>query len=461
MLPYVMDAGAQRRLEAYMSKIGDVLGDARRRASFATYAMGLWGDGERKSVEPIAARACADPHRTDAAHQRLLHFISSSPWSDQEVRRVAARYGVDALAAREPIIGWVLDDTGFLKQGTHSVGVQRQYTGSAGKVTNCQVGVSLSVITRTEHLPIDFDLYLPHSWADDPARRREARIPDEVQFQTKPEQAIALLRRAEAAGVPPGTVLADSAYGHSGRLRRTCRELGLPYAVGIMATDRAYRLDRLGRCIGEPMAVEHFAIGLMDGGFRRTTWREGTKEKLWSRFAMERVVMVQGDGVEDREEVWLLMEWKPGEPAPSDYFVVSLPPSATRREVVRMAKQRWRTERVYEDLKGELGLDHFEGRRFRGWHHHVTIALVCFAFVVAERVGAFPPSAREEDRDRTHRRSTGAALRRLVHHRASRDRARRRHLAPALPALPPSSDANPFTMGTSWCSCRCAEENYP
>ena len=458
MQPYVMDADAQRRLEAYLKRIGDVLGDPRRRASFATYAMGLWGDGERKSVEPMAARACADPARTDAEHQRLLHFVSNSAWSDPKVRRVAVRYGVDALVAREPIVGWILDDTGFLKQGTHSVGVQRQYTGSAGKIANCQIGVSLTVITPTEHLPIDFDLYLPHGWADDPARRHEARIPNEVQFQTKPELAIAQLRRAAATDVPKGVVLADAAYGHSSPLRRTCRELGLPYAVGIMATDRVYRLDRLGRRIGAPVAVQDFALALGRSYFRRTTWREGSKKTLWSRFAMERVVMVQGDGVDDREEVWLLMEWEPGESAPTKYFVVSLPPSATRKQVVRTVKQRWRTERVYEDLKGELGLDHFEGRRFRGWHHHVSVALCCFAFVVAERAGAFPPSARDQGRDGAHRRAPRAALRRLVHHGAARDRARARHLAPALPTLPPPPTSDDFTMGTPWCSCPRVEE---
>ena len=461
MLPYVMDAGAQRRLEAYLNSIGDVLGDPRRRASFATYAMGLWGDGERKSVEPIAARACADPSRTAAAHQRLLHFLSNSAWDDRKVRGVAAGHGVDALAAREPIVGWILDDTGFLKQGTHSVGVQRQYTGSAGKIANCQIGVSLSVITPSEHLPIDFDLYLPHRWADDAERRREARIPDDVPFQTKPELAIAQLRRAAAAGIPGGVVLGDAAYGHSSRLRRTCRELGLPYAVGINATDRVVRLDRCGRCIGEPVAVRDCAIGLGLGGYRRTTWREGSKTKLWSNFALQRVVMVQGDGVDEREEVWLLMEWEPGKSGPTKYFVSSLPPSASRKQVVRTVKQRWRTERVYEDLKGELGLDHFEGRRFRGWHHHVSVALCCFAFVVAERARAFPPSARKEDRDGPHRRAPGAALRRLVHHGPTRDRPRARHLASSLPALPPRPPGDTLMLGPPWCSCRCSEGNHP
>ena len=196
-----MDAGAEVRLNRYFERIGAVLGYKKRRESFAIYALGLFGDGERKSIEPIAARACADPQGTDAAHQRLLHFATDSPWSDRGVRREAARYALDAMTEREPVEAWIVDDTGFIKQGSHSVGVQRQYTGSAGKITNCQLGVSLSVTTRTEHLPIDFELYLPHCWADDPKRRVEARIPEDLLFKTKPSLALDMIRRACASGV--------------------------------------------------------------------------------------------------------------------------------------------------------------------------------------------------------------------------------------------------------------------
>ena len=195
-MDFALEGDGLRRLEAYFERIGSVLGDDKRRASFATYAIGLLSDGERKSMEPIAARACADPERIDAEHQRLAHFVSNSNWRDKDVRREAAAYALEVLTKREPVVAWIFDDTGFLKQGSHSVGVQRQYTGSAGKITNCQIGVSLTVATPTEHLPIDFELYLPQSWTEDPARRLEARIPDEVQFQTKSELAIVMLRRA-------------------------------------------------------------------------------------------------------------------------------------------------------------------------------------------------------------------------------------------------------------------------
>src|SRR6266568_8706991 len=191
-----MDTAGVRRIESYFARIGAVLGSAKRRASFAIYAMGLLGGAERKSVEPMAALVCRNPKKMDAAHQRLLHFVSCSRWSDRDVRRLSGQYALAAMTEREPIEAWILDDTGFLKQGVHSVGVQRQYTGSAGKVTNCQIGVSLSVATRTEHVPVDFELYLPRSWAEDSERRKEARIPPDVAFRKKPELALNMIDRA-------------------------------------------------------------------------------------------------------------------------------------------------------------------------------------------------------------------------------------------------------------------------
>jgi SRSO17 transposase len=185
------------------------------------YALGLLGDGERKSVEPIAARACGDPALCEAYQARLLHFIADSQWNDHGVRRAATKYALSAVVEREPIETWIVDDTGFLKQGKHSVGVQRQYTGSAGKIANCQVGVSLSVATKTEHIPIDFELYLPKSWANDPVQRAKGKIPDEVEFETKPELALDMIRWAVEDGVPLGVMLADSGYGEVDPIVRT------------------------------------------------------------------------------------------------------------------------------------------------------------------------------------------------------------------------------------------------
>jgi SRSO17 transposase len=396
----LMGTDAQRRLGEYFSAIGDVLANKTRRASFATYAMGLLADGERKSMEPIAARACADPDATDAHHQRIQHFLTDSPWSDREVRRTAASYALSAMTRREPVEAWIIDDTGFLKQGKHSVGVQRQYTGSAGKIANCQIGVSLSIATRTEHLPIDFELYLPKGWTDTPALRDEARIPDDIVFKTKLELALDMIRRAVEDGVAPGVVLADSFYGDSAEFRDALRWMGLDYAVGIDATAKVWRLDKLLRCRGEALTVGDIARAVGPSGFRRVTWREGTRATLSARFAAERVVVRHNDGwsPSEREDVWLLMEWRDGEAAPTKFHLATLPRDCTRKQLVHLIKQRWRTERVYEDLKGELGLDHFEGRRFAGWHHHVSVALSCYAFIIAERVRRFPPTTRRQVR---------------------------------------------------------------
>ena len=390
-----MNSAAVRRLESYFGRIGDVLGTDGRRASFARYAMGLLGGAERKSVEPIAALACGEAAKTDADHQRLLHFLANSPWSDRDVRREAARYALSAMTDREPIEAWIVDDTGFLKQGNHSVGVQRQYTGSAGKITNCQIAVSLSIATRTEHLPIDFELYLPTSWTEDVDRRREARIPDPVVFKTKPELALDMIRRAAGDGIPAGVLLADAAYGSSRNFRDGVRELGLHYIVGVDPKTVVAVFDRAGRRRDDPVSVRDVAFRIAkQGGFRRCTWRKGTKEDLTARFALRRVVPAydQCYGMEKREPVWLLIEWRDGETEPANYFLSSLSSRMTKKQLIRLAMQRWRTERVYEDLKGELGLDHYEGRRYPGWNHHVSVALSCYAFIVAERVRRFPPS---------------------------------------------------------------------
>jgi SRSO17 transposase len=309
------------------------------------------------------------------------------------VRRVAAQYALKAMTGREPVEVWIVDDTGFLKQGKHSVGVQRQYTGSAGKVTNCQIGVSLSAATRTEHLPLDFELYLPECWTHDEARRREARIPAEVTFKTKPQLALQMIDRAVEDGVPPGVVLADTAYGSSRQFRAHLRSRGLHYAVAVAPQTTVCLVDEKGRPQGDVRSVSDLALRIHErGGFRRCTWRQGTQEDLSARFALRRV-LAAGVPRREQEPLELLIEWRDGESEPANYFLVSLPRPKTKKQLIGLVMQRWRTERVYEDLKGELGLDHYEGRRFPGWHHHVSVALCCYAFIVAERARHFPPSA--------------------------------------------------------------------
>ena len=393
----VMDAAAVARLETFFAAIGVLLGNDSRRESFATYAMGLLSEGERKSVEPMSSRACVEPLKADAEHQRWLHFVSTARWDDHSVRRFSAEHGLSAMTKQEKVEAWILDDTGFLKQGTHSVGVQRQYTGSAGKIANCQLGVSLTVATKTEQLPIDFELYLPKSWTEDPDRRREARIPDQVVFKTKPELALDMLRRAVQDGIQPGVVLGDCAYGTSSDFRLEVRRLGLHYSLGVAPQTKVFEVGEVVNRGGASISVRDLAFKLMDRRkFRRCTWRAGTKQDLSARFAMRRVspCREQNRELHEREPVWLLIEWRDGEDEPANYFFSSLPDSTRKKPLVRITMQRWRTERAYEDLKGELGLDHYEGRRFPGWHHHVSVVLCCYAFVISERVRHFPPSAR-------------------------------------------------------------------
>ena len=389
------------RLEQFFGRIGSHLKDSRKRESFAMYAMGILGDGERKSAEPIAARACADPNQTNNVHSKLCYFLGRSGWDDRAVRLEAARYAIERLEQREPITTWIIDDTGFLKQGKHSVGVQRQYTGSAGKVTNCQIGVSLAIATSGDHFPIDFELYLPKTWAEDSDLRAEARIPDDVGFKTKIELALQMIERAKRAQIPGEIVLADAAYGDSSDFRYALRVLGLDFAVGVQSTIGVVRVDRLGRTRGEPTSVGELVASLDEKLFRKVTWRRGSKAPLSSRFCFVRVKTRHDDGIAlaDREPLWLVAEWLENEPAPTKFTLTTLPRRMSRKQIVRILKERWRTERMYEDLKGELGLDHFEGRSFPGWHHHISVVLCCYAFVVSERVSAFPPSAGRSDHD--------------------------------------------------------------
>lgn len=406
---YSMGAAAQARLDGYFSRIAEHLKDRRKRESFAMYAIGILGDGERKSAEPIAARACSDPGETKRTHDKLLHFLARSVWDDRAVRLEAARYAIDALGEREPIVAWIVDDTGFLKQGTESVGVQRQYTGSAGKITNCQIGVSLAIATRTEHVPIDFELYLPESWTENRAKCNKARVPDDVCFQTKIDLALGMIGRASQAHIPGEILLADASYGSSARFRNAVRRLGFDFAVNVQSNADVVRLDSRDRAIGEPCSVAELVDRRGPRGFQRFTWREASKAPLRSYFRFERVKTTGGDDdvpFADREPLWLVTEWPEGETKPTKYTLTTLRRRMSKKLIIRTLKERWRVERTYQDLKGELGLDHFEGRSFPGWHHHVSVVLCCYAFVVAERVRAFPPEAR---RSRSRRPLQAAA----------------------------------------------------
>jgi SRSO17 transposase len=394
MAQEISEIAAAARLEQFFTGIGTHLKDKRKRESFALYAFGILGDGERKSAEPIAARACADPTQANNLHSKLCYFLGCSQWDDRAVRLDAARHAIDAVQKREPVTTWIVDDTGFLKQGKHSVGVQRQYTGSAGKITNCQIGVSLAVATSAEQFPIDFELYLPKKWAEEPALRAEAKIPEAVTFKTKIELALDMIDRAHQAQIPGNIILADAAYGDSSDFRNGIRQRGFDFGVGIQSTVRVVRLDPLDRARGEPLTALDLMTSFGLKAFRKVTWRQGSKAKLSSRFRFVRVKTMHDDGlaVADREPLWLVAEWLEGEPKPTKFTLTTLPERMSKKQIVRIFKERWRTERMYQDLKGELGLDHFEGRSFPGWHHHISVVLCCYAFVISERVSAFPPS---------------------------------------------------------------------
>lgn len=386
-----VDSETADRWQDYLDGLGSKLRDKRQRASFALYALGLLSDGERKSLEPIAARACGDRERTHAVHEQLIHFLAASPWQDTPVRQYAAKHAVEAMQTQGPIRTWIIDDSGFLKQGKHSPGVQRQYTGSAGKTTNCQIGVSLVMATEHAHVATDFRLYLPESWTADRDRCRRAHIPDDVGYEPKWALALEMIECALNAGFSKGVVLADADYGTKTVFRDTLDALGLKYAVGVQGTNKLRVLDRSGM-LGERLTIEDVARSLQRR-LRTVAWREGTKVKLQSRFARIRVVVDRDDG-HPREPQWLLVEWPEGESAPTKFVLSTLPASISCRQMVRTVKSRWRIERSYEDLKGELGLDHYEGRSFAGWHHHVSVVLACYAFLVAEHVRSFPPSVR-------------------------------------------------------------------
>jgi SRSO17 transposase len=380
------------RLTEYLNGFDPLLGDKRRRENFALYAAGILGESERKSVEPIAARASKTPKECEALHRQLLRFIADSPWEDRPIRKYAMRYAMDAMTKHGPIRHWIIDDTGFLKQGKLSPGVQRQYTGSAGKVANCQIAVSLTVATEHAHVPIDVDLYLPESWAEDRKRCVGAKIPDDVVYRPKWEIAADMIQSALASDVPVGTVLADAGYGTTTEFRARLEHLGINYAVGIQSTVQVKRVFGRGstRRLGKRMSVKDLCETLKDTEFRTLTWREGTKGKMQGSFAILRVV-ASPTKHEQRAEQWLIIEKACTDEDDFKYTLSTEPPSSTRKKLIWTLKERWRTERVYEDLKGELGLDHFEGRSYRGWQHHVTLVLCCCAFLVAEQARGFSP----------------------------------------------------------------------
>jgi SRSO17 transposase len=402
--------GSESRFAAYIEALTGALGHADRAAPFRAYCAGLVLPGERKSVEPMAARL--EPTRVRAAHQSLHHLVAKADWSDDAMLAAVRAHVLPALERHGAIRAWIIDDTGFPKKGTHSVGVARQYCGQLGKQDNCQVAVSLSVANDQASLPIAYQLYLPEAWARDPARRAKAGVPDDIAFQTKPQIALAQIRTALLSGLPGAVVLADAGYGVDTDFRDGITGLGLLYIVGIQSSTTLWPPGKgplppkpwsgRGRPASllrrddkhKPVSAKELAISLPPTAWRRITWRQGTNARLASRFAAVRVRPAHRDidRSEPRAEEWCLIEWPEGEEQPTKYWFATLPANTALAELVRQAKRRWRIERDYQDLKQELGLGHYEGRGWRGFHHHATLCIAAYGFLVAERA-AIPPSA--------------------------------------------------------------------
>jgi SRSO17 transposase len=373
------------RFASYLDGLAKVIGHAARVGPMRDYCTGLLLPCERKSVEPIAAATA--PERVGAQHQALLHFVAEGAWSDEVVLAKVREMVLPKIERHGAIEAWIIDDTSFPKHGCHSVGVTHQYCGQLGKQENCQVVVSLSLANHYASLPVAYRLYLPKGWAEDRKRRKKAGVPDEIDFQTKPKIALDQLEWACAAGLPRGVVLMDQAYGTDAALRRGARELGLDYSAAVPART----LVEGGKGNQGKMTAQTLALGLPKRAWQTITWREGSAEPLRSRFARVRV-RARGEGCTPGEpEEWLLIEWPTGEKAATKYWFSSLPRNIAFDRLVDITMMRWRIERDYQDLKQEVGLGHFEGRGWRGFHHHATMCIAAYGFLISER-GAIPPS---------------------------------------------------------------------
>jgi SRSO17 transposase len=395
--------------DAYVEELVSVVGHADRAQPLRDYCTGLMMPCERKSVEPMAAVTA--PGRVAAQHQSLLHFVSEGRWSDESVLSKVRALVLPEIERHGPIEAWIIDDTAFPKKGRHSVGVARQYCGQLGKEDNCQVAVSLSLANSHASLPVAYRLYLPQEWAEDRVRLRQVGVPEDVIFKTKHEIALEQLRWACEAGLPPGVGLLDAGYGNNSALRAGITALGLTYVAGILSNTTVWapgsgplpakkwsgrgRPPKLLRRNAKhrPVSVKQLALNLPNSAWYTIEWREGTAERLSSRFARVRVRPARRDfkRSESRPEEWLLVEWPEGENEPTKYWLSTLPKEITLQRLVYFAKLRWRIERDYQELKQEVGLGHFEGRGWRGFHHHATLCIAAYGFLISERE-RIPPS---------------------------------------------------------------------
>ncbi len=396
------------RLAGFAAEMFGGFARADQRAKGELYLRGLMLDGKRKSMQPMATRLGVD-------HQQLQQFVTTSTWDYVEVRKRVARWAESFIDPR----AYVIDDTGFPKVGAGSPGVARMYSGSLGKVGNCQIGVSVHAVTDWASAAIDWRLFLPRSWDDTAAdnisdrdrvaeirrRRASSRIPDQLRHREKWRQALDMLdeitgnEESGGWGLAGRPVVADAGYGDTTEFRLGLQQRGLPYVVAVKATTSAYPADTapvapaysgrgrppVPRYRDDPSNLTALALAAGRRGLRRTTWRHGTRKNprnptaaMASRFLALRVRPANRDIPRATDgtlpECWLIAEWPAGKPEPTDYWLSTLPTDTPLRELVRLAKIRWRIEHDYRELKDGLGLDHFEGRSYLGWHRHVTLA---------------------------------------------------------------------------------------
>lgn len=398
-----------RRFRGYLDRLASVLGHRDRQEPLRAYLTGLCLPGERKSVEPMAARI--DPHRVRARHQSMHHFVANAAWDDAAVLREARTMVLTQMERHGAVAAWIVDDTSMPKKGQHSVGVARQYCGVMGKQDNCQVAVTVTLANEAVSIPAAYQLYLPESWAHDRKRRRAAGIPASVSFRTKWQIALAQIDGLRREGLPPAPVVADAGYGVVTELRDQLTVRQVPYVVGVTGETTVWPPGqepmRPPRCRGRgrpptrlrrtprthPVSLTTLARGLPAAAWRTVTWREGTRGAMRSRFALLRVRPAHRDErrSEPRPSEWLLIEWPRGTLGPTKFWLATMPVSTPAAQLVRLAKIRWRIERDYQELKDEFGLDHFEGRGWRGFHHHGSLCIAAYAFLAAERARRSPP----------------------------------------------------------------------
>jgi SRSO17 transposase len=385
----------KERLAAFIADVGSGLRRPEQRRCAQLYARGLLEAGSRKSLEPLVSRL-----GEDGDYEALQHFLADSPWDPVVVQRAVA----ERVAPEIGVEAWVIDDTGIPKDGKHSPGVKRQYSGTLGKIGNCQIAVSVHAVGSGGTMPLDWALYLPEEWCADLERRHKAKIPDEIAFQSKPELAAGLIERAASWEIPKAPVLGDEAYGKNTELRTRLDRAGIEYVLSINSDARVYEPDTVfsvpERKRGsrgpapsalvadrEPRALTELAASLAAEDFQTLVYTTRDGEEVRSRFAMLRVIAahpVERDRCPPREE-WLIIEWPEGDEQPSDYWISNLPADTTPERLARLARLRWMIELDYRQLKGELGLDHYEGRSYLGFHHHCAIVTAAHGFLTLER----------------------------------------------------------------------------